>query len=54
MTKKVKRRLADDIRASLHETLDHAAGKRTKVVVRKPSAVRSRRIVRQPESRSAT
>jgi hypothetical protein len=33
MTKKVKRRLTDDIRASLHEALDHAAGKRTKVVV---------------------
>ena len=33
MIKKVKRRLADDIRASLHEALDHAAGKRTKVVV---------------------
>ena len=33
MAKKVKRRLADDIRASLHEALDYAAGKRTNVVV---------------------
>jgi putative transcriptional regulator len=33
MAKKVKRRLADDIRASLHEALDHAAGKRTKAVL---------------------
>ena len=33
MAKKVKRRLADDIRASLHEALDYAAGKRTKAVV---------------------
>lgn len=33
MIKKVKHRLADDIRESLHEALDHAAGKRTKVVV---------------------
>ena len=33
MAKKVKRPLADDIRASLHEALDYAAGKRTKAVV---------------------
>jgi putative transcriptional regulator len=33
MAKKVTRRLADDIRASLREALDHAAGKRTKAVV---------------------
>jgi len=33
MAKKVKRRLADDIRASLHEALDYADGKRTKAVV---------------------
>lgn len=33
MAKKVKRRLADDIRASLHEAIDHATGQRTKVVV---------------------
>ena len=32
MAKKATR-LADDIRASLHEALDHAAGKRTKAVV---------------------
>lgn len=33
MAKKMKSRLADDIRASLHEALDLAAGKRTKAVV---------------------
>jgi putative transcriptional regulator len=33
MAKKIARRLADDIRESLHEALDYAAGKRTKVVV---------------------
>jgi hypothetical protein len=33
MAKKVKRRLADDIRASLREAIDRAAGRRTKVVV---------------------
>jgi putative transcriptional regulator len=33
MAKKMKHRLADDIRASLREALDHAAGKRTKAVV---------------------
>jgi putative transcriptional regulator len=33
MAKKVNRRLSDDIRASLHEALDCAAGKRTNVVV---------------------
>ncbi len=33
MAKKVKHRLADDIRASLHEAMAHAAGQRTKVVV---------------------
>ncbi len=33
MAKKVKRRLADDIRASLYEALAHAAGKRTKAIV---------------------
>jgi putative transcriptional regulator len=31
------RRLADDIRASLREAIDHAAGKRTGAVVRKIS-----------------
>ena len=35
MAKKVTRRLADDIRASLREALDHAAGKRTKAIVHK-------------------
>jgi putative transcriptional regulator len=35
MERKVTRRLADDIRASLHEALDHAAGKRTKAIVHK-------------------
>jgi putative transcriptional regulator len=29
----MKRRLADDIRASLHEAMEHAAGKRTKAIV---------------------
>jgi hypothetical protein len=29
------KRLADDIRASLHEALDHAGGKRTKAIVHK-------------------
>jgi hypothetical protein len=29
------KRLADDIRASLHEALDHAVGKRTKAIVHK-------------------
>ena len=33
MAKKVKRRLADDIRASLLEALDYAAGRRTKAIV---------------------
>ena len=33
MEKKISRRLADDIRASLHEALDHAAGKRTGATV---------------------
>lgn len=33
MAKKVTRRLADDIRASLHEAIDHAGGKRTKAIV---------------------
>ena len=33
MAKKMTRRLADDIRASLHEALDHARGKRTKAIV---------------------
>jgi putative transcriptional regulator len=33
MEKKMTRRLADDIRASLHEALDHARGKQTKAVV---------------------
>lgn len=33
MAKAVKKRLADDIRASLREALDHAAGKQTKAVV---------------------
>ncbi|HZP76128.1 MAG TPA: helix-turn-helix domain-containing protein [Pseudolabrys sp.] len=33
MAKKIEPRLADDIRASLHEALDHAKGKRTKAVV---------------------
>lgn len=33
MAKKVARRLADDIRESLHEALDYAAGKRTRAVV---------------------
>ena len=35
MEKKVKRRLGDDIRASLHEALDHAAGRRTKAIAHK-------------------
>jgi hypothetical protein len=35
MAKKVTRRLADDIRASLHESRDHAAGKRTNATVHK-------------------
>jgi putative transcriptional regulator len=33
MEKKMTKRLADDIRASLHEALDHARGKRTKAIV---------------------
>jgi hypothetical protein len=32
MAKKVTRRLAEDIRASLREALDHFAGKRTRAV----------------------
>jgi putative transcriptional regulator len=35
MAKKVTRRLADDIRASLREALDHARGKRTKAIIHK-------------------
>jgi hypothetical protein len=37
MEKKMKS-VAEDIRASLHEALDHAAGKRTKAVVHKVPA----------------
>ena len=33
MAKKVRNRLAEDLRASLHEALDYAAGKRTRAVV---------------------
>jgi hypothetical protein len=33
MAKTATSQLADDIRASLHEALDHFAGKRTKAVV---------------------
>lgn len=33
MAKKVTSRLAEDIRASLREALDHAAGRRTKAIV---------------------
>jgi putative transcriptional regulator len=33
MAKKVTSRLADDIRASLREAIDHARGKRTKAIV---------------------
>lgn len=33
MEKKVTRRLADDISASLHEALDYATGKRTKAIL---------------------
>jgi putative transcriptional regulator len=33
MEKKATRRLADDIRESLHEALDHAAGKRTDAII---------------------
>jgi putative transcriptional regulator len=33
MEKKMSRRLAEDIRESLHEALDHAAGKQTKAVI---------------------
>lgn len=33
MEKKVNSRLADDIRASLHEALEHASGKKTDAVV---------------------
>ena len=35
MTQRTTRRLSDDIRASLHEALDHVAGKRTGAVVHK-------------------
>jgi hypothetical protein len=35
MGKTVTRRLADDIRASLREARDHAAGKRTRAIVHK-------------------
>jgi putative transcriptional regulator len=35
MTQRKTRRLADDIRASLHNALDYAAGKRAGVVVHK-------------------
>jgi hypothetical protein len=35
MAKKPTSRLADDIRTSLREALDHFAGKRTKAVVRR-------------------
>jgi hypothetical protein len=39
-------RLADDIRASLHEALGHAAGKRTGAVVHKVTRARSTRAKR--------
>jgi len=35
MEKKMTSRLADDIRASLREALDHVRGKRTKAIVRR-------------------
>jgi putative transcriptional regulator len=35
MTQRKASRLADDIRASLREAIDHAAGKRTRAVVHK-------------------
>jgi putative transcriptional regulator len=37
LTRNSSRRLADDIRESLHEAIDHAAGKRTGAVVHKVS-----------------
>jgi putative transcriptional regulator len=37
MTQRKSSRLADDIRASLREALDHASGKRTGVIVHKIS-----------------
>jgi hypothetical protein len=41
--KKVARQLADDIRASLHEAIDLAAGRRTKAVVRCASSRANRK-----------
>ena len=46
MAKKVSRRLADDIRASLHEAIDYVRGKRTKAVVH-------RIVPRQTDAREA-
>ena len=39
MEKKMTKRLADDIRASLHEALDQARGKRTKAIVHRVTPV---------------
>jgi len=41
MAKKMTPRLADDIRMSLHEALDHAAGKRTKAVLHRVNPQRT-------------
>ena len=41
MAKKVTHRLADDIRASLHEALDYAVGKRTKAIVHRVTPQRT-------------
>ena len=41
MATKVKHRLAEDIRASLHEALDYATGKRTKAIVHRVTPQRT-------------
>jgi len=53
LTRTTTRRLADDIRASLREALDHAAGKRTGAVVHKikPRATDARVTKRRAASR---
>jgi hypothetical protein len=41
MEKKMTKQLANDIRTSLREALDHARGKRTKAVVHRATSLRT-------------
>lgn len=46
MKKKMTKRLADDIRESLHEARDVAKGKRTKAIIRRVAPRKTSRTVR--------